>query len=287
MSYLENQASFSGKILLFGEYTLLVGSKALAMPLPIFKGKISTSTTPKTKMEIESNRQLLKFAQHLNKNNAFSFLNSNAFLQDCKKGISFESTIPQGYGVGSSGAVVAAIYQKYRINANNELSEQKKELSLMESFFHGESSGIDPLVIFQNKSLIINSLSNISILESEINFADLGIEPFLIDTKTTSPTAPLVQHFKQTINDQEFKSIILEQINPLVNSIIEQIISPQKSKNLINKIKKLSKLQLKYFIKQIPPHIVPIWEEGLKTDAFYLKLCGSGGGGYLLGFKKG
>jgi mevalonate kinase len=27
-----------------------------------------------------------------------------------------------------------------------------------------------------------------------------------------------------------------------------------------------------------------LWKTGLDTKAFYLKLCGSGGGGFLLGF---
>jgi mevalonate kinase len=27
-----------------------------------------------------------------------------------------------------------------------------------------------------------------------------------------------------------------------------------------------------------------LWQLGLDTNAYYLKLCGSGGGGYMLGF---
>ena len=27
-----------------------------------------------------------------------------------------------------------------------------------------------------------------------------------------------------------------------------------------------------------------LWKKGLETNAYYLKLCGSGGGGYMLGF---
>jgi mevalonate kinase len=27
-----------------------------------------------------------------------------------------------------------------------------------------------------------------------------------------------------------------------------------------------------------------LWKKGLDTNAYYLKLCGSGGGGYILGF---
>jgi mevalonate kinase len=29
-----------------------------------------------------------------------------------------------------------------------------------------------------------------------------------------------------------------------------------------------------------------IWRKGLETDRYYLKLCGAGGGGFILGFVK-
>lgn len=33
--------------------------------------------------------------------------------KDLQEGMYFDSSIPRGYGVGSSGAIVAAIYDKY------------------------------------------------------------------------------------------------------------------------------------------------------------------------------
>ena len=33
----------------------------------------------------------------------------------------------------------------------------------------------------------------------------------------------------------------------------------------------------------IPPLFKELWERGLDSDDFYLKLCGAGGGGFLLG----
>ncbi len=286
MSSLSSQHAFSAKILLFGEYTLLVGSKALAMPLPIFKGTFKQKKEASTHDDINSNIQLLEFAKYLSTDERFPFIDTAQFINDCKEGIYFKSNIPQGYGVGSSGAVAAAVYQRYRKTKSSDLAIQKKELALMESYFHGESSGIDPLVIFHNKPLIINTLSNISIIDKEINLAKMGVELFLVDTKTTASTAPLVKSFKQAILKNEFKTIISEQVTPLVDAIIENILTQSTNKQLLKKIKKLSELQLKHFATQIPAHIKPLWEEGLRSDEFYLKLCGSGGGGYLLGFKK-
>ena len=34
----------------------------------------------------------------------------------------------------------------------------------------------------------------------------------------------------------------------------------------------------------IPKQFHSLWEKGLETNDYYLKLCGSGGGGYILGF---
>ena len=33
-----------------------------------------------------------------------------------------------------------------------------------------------------------------------------------------------------------------------------------------------------------PRQFHDLWKKGIDTNAYYLKLCGSGGGGYILGF---
>ena len=45
--------------------------------------------------------------------------NLDQLLKDVNGGMYFDSSIPQGYGVGSSGALVAALYDKY---ANNKIT---------------------------------------------------------------------------------------------------------------------------------------------------------------------
>ena len=49
-------------------------------------------------------------------------------------------------------------------------------------------------------------------------------------------------------------------------------------------MKSLSALVLQYFKPMIPAEFHELWKKGLETNAYYLKLCGSGGGGYVLGF---
>jgi len=46
----------------------------------------------------------------------------------------------------------------------------------------------------------------------------------------------------------------------------------------------LSKIVLKNFKPMIPVAFHKVWEHGINTNDYYLKLCGSGGGGYILGF---
>src|SRR5690625_6608275 len=88
---------------------------------------------------------------------------------DIEEGMYFDSIIPQGYGVGSSGALVAAIYERYALNkieieqeiSKEIISELKEVFSKMESFFHGTSSGIDPLICYLNLQFLINPKINI------------------------------------------------------------------------------------------------------------------------------
>ena len=81
----------------------------------------------------------------------------------------FDSSIPQGYGIGSSGALVASIYDQYAEDkitilenlTRDKLLNLKAIFSLMESFFHGKSSGLDPLNSYLSLPILINSKTNI------------------------------------------------------------------------------------------------------------------------------
>ena len=55
-------------------------------------------------------------------------------------------------------------------------------------------------------------------------------------------------------------------------------------KSLFGNVKQLSKIVLKNFKPMIPVAFHKVWEHGIDTNDYYLKLCGSGGGGYILGF---
>ena len=55
-------------------------------------------------------------------------------------------------------------------------------------------------------------------------------------------------------------------------------------KNLFDNTKKLSKIVLDNFKPMIPDEFHDLWKKGIDSGSYFLKLCGSGGGGYILGF---
>src|SRR5690554_3017352 len=163
---------FYSKILLFGEYGIIKDSKGLSIPYNFYNGalKIDKHHTVSTH---KSNASLKRFADYLenlqSENPELVSFDMQALKNDIEAGLYFDSSIPQGYGVGSSGALVAAIYDKYAKdkitvleNLNrNKLLVLKKIFGRMESFFHGTSSGLDPLNSYLSLPILINSKDHI------------------------------------------------------------------------------------------------------------------------------
>ena len=141
---------FYSKILLFGEYGIIKNSKGLSIPYNFFNGALKSSKNLDSTAK-ESNKSLEKFALYLkeNTNDELVVFDTESLLKDINNGLYFDSSIPQGYGVGSSGALVAAIYDKYAHDKITVLENLTREKLLklkaifghMESFFHGNSSG--------------------------------------------------------------------------------------------------------------------------------------------------
>jgi mevalonate kinase len=119
---------FYSKILLFGEYGIIKDSKGLSIPYNFYNGALKMDKKPSLSAE-ESNRNLKKFLKYLSDidTNLVTF-DIAQLEQDIKAGMYFDSSIPQGYGVGSSGALVAALYDKYaqdKITVLENLTREK------------------------------------------------------------------------------------------------------------------------------------------------------------------
>ncbi|WP_298477524.1 mevalonate kinase [uncultured Maribacter sp.] len=285
---------FYSKILLFGEYGIIKDSKGLSIPYNYFKGALKMDENP-SKSAIESNLHLKNFALYLQKvekesPDLFSF-NFNALTKDVNAGMYFDSSIPQGYGVGSSGALVAAIYDKYASNkitilenlTREKLLTLKSIFGIMESFFHGKSSGLDPLNSYLSLPILINSKDNIESTSIPSQNKEGNGAVFLLDSGIIGETAPMVELFMDKMKSEGFRSMLKDQFIKHTDACVEDFINGN-VKSLFGNLKQLSHVVLDNFKPMIPSKFHHLWKKGIETNDYYLKLCGSGGGGYILGF---
>jgi len=157
--------SFNSKLLLFGEYGLMFDAMALSVPFNRFSGFLDFDAN---RSHLSSSTEIRKFFEHLKTGADSQKLHFSFDLEkleiDLEKGLYFNSNIPQQYGVGSSGALVAALFSRYAAGSvpENKLTPEllKVDFALLESYFHGKSSGIDPLISYLNKPFLIDSKKN-------------------------------------------------------------------------------------------------------------------------------
>ena len=285
---------FYSKILLFGEYGIIKDSKGLSIPYNFYKGalKIDKHHTVSTH---KSNQALLRFTHYLEQlqldNPILVTFDLNSLKTDVEKGLYFDSSIPQGYGVGSSGALVAAIYDKYAQDKITVLENLTREKLLqlkaifaeMESFFHGKSSGLDPLNSYLSLPILINSKEDIEPAGIPSQTESGRGAVFLLDSGTSGETAPMVQIFMENMKQEGFRAMLKDQFVKHTDACVEDFLQGN-VKSLFGNIKQLSKVVLENFKPMIPQEFHNLWKHGIETNAYYLKLCGSGGGGYMLGF---
>jgi|TARA_B100000768_G_scaffold36130_1_gene34781 mevalonate kinase len=282
---------FYSKILLFGEYGIIKDSKGLSIPYNFYNGALKTDQNP-NHSAIKSNRNLKKFIQYLaSLDSLLVSFNLDQLQKDVNVGMYFDSSIPQGYGVGSSGALVAALYDKYandKITVLENLTREKllklkAIFSEMESFFHGKSSGLDPLNSYLSIPILINSQDNIEATGIPSQNTNGKGAVFLIDSGIIGETAPMVGIFMEKMKHEGFRSMLKNQFIKHTDACVEDFLKGD-LKSLLSNTKQLSKVALNHFKPMIPKQFHSIWKKGIDTNDYYLKLCGSGGGGYILGF---
>ena len=280
---------FYSKILLFGEYGIIEDSKGLSIPYNFFKGALKFSKV-ETKDSKKSNKILLQFHKYLSGIYDLD-LDLNKFEKDLSKGIFFDSSIPQGYGVGSSGAIVAAVYDKYanskiKISENlnrNKLVDLRNIFSKMESFFHGKSSGLDPLNSYLSIPILIESKNKIDVTGIPIEKVNGEGAIFLLDSGQMGSTATMVEIFMKKMKDEGFRKMLNAKFIKYTNSCVDSFLKGD-LKNLFKNTKILSGIVFENFKPMIPNKFHKIWKTGIESGSYFLKLCGSGGGGYILGF---
>ena len=281
---------YHGKLILFGEYSMIFGSEALLIPYYSAFGEWSSVINRPSERGFESNASIRKFYDYLRDHEDFRILDLRRFDMELNAGLFFDSTIPLGYGVGSSGALVAAIYDRYKLIEINDIPKLKDFLAKMESFFHGSSSGMDPLQCYLGKPFILSQQTtdngqqtSFTILDDDFMSEDIHI--FLIDTKIKSPTAPLVEKFKESRKDSSYLDKFDNEYVPIVSKCIKSL-TDKKDDEFYEHLSQLSKLQIELLSHTIPEETRKFFLTDIKKDGFQVKLCGAGGGGFLLGFTK-
>ncbi len=278
---------YAAKILLFGEYTIIKDGSALAFPLYQYSGSWQFSKSI-------SNDNLVTWAKHIEINQQLKStdfqINTDQFLKDLKEGLYFQSDIPIGYGVGSSGALCAALYEAYTppetrvLPKNDTIFTLKQIFQTLENFFHGSSSGVDPLIPYFNQPLLLKGKTEATLIELKQPLQNDGAV-FLLDTQRPRQTEPLVHYFLEKLKFDIFK-ISFEKEWCVYNETVIQSFLNQDYPQLFEYLRLLSAFQLRHLPPMIPSDCVKIWEEGLQNNVYTLKLCGAGGGGFLLGFTK-
>jgi mevalonate kinase len=285
---------FYSKILLFGEYGIIKDSKGLSIPYNFYNGalKLDGNSSETATLSNENLKGLVSYLLELQNNNeslaSFDFL---SLQQDLANGMYFDSSIPQGYGVGSSGALVASIYDKYAKNkitvlenlTREKLLTLKKIFGQMESFFHGNSSGLDPLNSYLSLPILINSKDSIEPTGLPSQQTDGKGAVFLLDSGIVGETAPMVHIFMENMKQEGFRTMLKTQFTKHTDACVEDFLKGNIS-SLFGNVKQLSKVVLNNFKPMIPEQFHKLWKQGIETNNYYLKLCGSGGGGYILGF---
>ncbi len=271
---------YPSKLLLFGEHILLLGARALAVPVPKFWGKWAEAA-PATPADQAG--ALAAFAGSATLA-AIGVLDIPRFQAEISRGVYFQSSIPQGYGLGSSGALCAAIYDRYALRKTSDLSGLKAIFSAMESYFHGKSSGIDPLTSYLNRPLWIDRVTEVRIFEAAAWEQEEPIV-FLLDTKLPRQTGPLVEWFLAEQKKRPFARKLESVLLPAHQAMLEAW-EFRKASAFWTAIQQVSAFQLEYLPPMIPENLRPIWRDCLTGTDITLKICGAGGGGFMLGFTK-
>lgn len=262
---------FPAKVLLFGEHRVLRGAAALAVP---YHGLGASWCFGEG-----SDQALLKFATFLMREIPAKQIKKDQLEQDMQLGIRLTTTIPFGYGLGSSGTVCAAFWDRYSKVPEQpyDIQSLQQLLARMESFFHGQSSGIDPLVSYMDRPLRIvpqQSPASCTLASGwEKHF-------FLLDTGLPRQSEPLIRQFTTRYDhDTHWREAVEAQWGSADEQCQEALLRGDFSR-LATSFRALSEAQLRLLPFLIPEKLQAHWV----GSSYALKVCGAGGGGYMLGW---
>ncbi len=290
---------YPAKLLLFGEHTVNLGSHALAVPLPMFSGKWAYAPQLNPEALAARQQQLPQFADYLDnlqqRGELMIKLDVAAFKKALKEGLVFESNIPTGYGAGSSGALVAGVLKHWVMESREfPIVDLKKALAQMEAFFHGTSSGTDPLVCYLQKPVLLGGEEGALVVKLRSNIQHIagGDAPkkgsytiFLLDTGIQRQATPFIEYFLKQSKGMTLSARISFSLMPDVHGAIFSFLKGD-SAAVYHYFGAIGLFQYRFLRGLIPVKYRKLWANSLESDLFKLKVCGAGGGGFVLGMTR-
>lgn len=292
---------YPGKVLLIGEHAVLAGGEALAVAWPAFHARWGTGTPGRdSETAKQYHRALQDFVGWIlqSHSSTFEWLDRDKLERDFHSTEPpwLESNIPIGYGLGSSGAVCAALADGFSkempaVSGAASIPLWKERFAELESWFHGSSSGVDPLIGWlyaraEGAALRYGgSRPPERIAESPLPHFDWQLE--LTDTGIARRTAPLVNAFTRRLSTEHaFADRIRDTLIPANAAAIAALLSGD-GKAFGKALETISTFTLQHLDFLVPESARGDWETDLlryqngEPGAGLWKLCGAGGGGYL------
>ncbi|MDH3648164.1 MAG: hypothetical protein OEQ53_00690 [Saprospiraceae bacterium] len=261
---------YASKVLLFGEYTVMDGGSALSIPYSHFYGQWLQDLFERT-------NEWGPFLNYVSKKRSklCTPVDLNFFRSKLEQGWNFSLNIPVGKGLGSSGAICAAFLDTFLQKPSVSI-ELQRDLAIIESFYHGKSSGLDALVSLINEP-IRSDRGEIAVVNMPGKIKDCI---YLLDSNVSRSTRAYVDQFQEKQKSLRSSSFA-DALAGLSSLAIEHFLAGNSVWQIVQEI---SSLQLEHMDYLIPISIRPLWNLGLRGSKFRLKLCGAGGGGFMLVF---
>jgi len=276
---------------MLGEHSVLHGSAAYAVPLRRYSACIErrdiNALRPQLPTEegIHASFDFNKWAAFAKTSDVLTSVLDFEQWETEASHLGVYADIPIGYGLGSSGAITAAAYHRYALQKTEDLTLLRTQLAALESFFHGKSSGLDPLVSYLDRAVYISPTGEIEPVEVALAFPPFDEKGgwFLIDSGQPRAGKDAIRRFGESCADEHWRTNVLTSMKTLV----EELALGMKHQSIVGlspKLETLSKLQLQELNFLIPSHIAALWSKWQEDGSAYLKLCGAGGGGFFLGY---
>lgn len=269
---------YPSKVILFGEYSIIQDSEALAIPAPQFSANWAYGQTA-------SAVAIRDFANYLidleEQDKLFFELNIPELNSELDKNLYLESNIPIGYGLGSSGALCAAIYDTFARNKTDDWVQLKTIFAQMESHFHGASSGTDPLISYTQAAVRIQSSAIQACRIPPLKNTNTCF--FLVNSNKARKSEVFINWFVEQCKKESYLNRLNTDFIPLVDTAIAKLCDGE-TNELLSIIHQISAFQQQHFQAMLLAELAPLWQAGLDSDFFKLKICGAGGGGFFLGY---